>query len=238
MSRPEARPSLQAGDALLILDVQNDFLPGGSLAVDEGDAVLAPLNRMIDAFTARGLPVYATRDWHPPDHMSFKAQGGPWPRHCIAGTAGAAFPAALRLPLVPQVPAVEGQKIKSDERRGRLAGELRDARRGGMQAQLQGVEVEAARGGDDDLAVEHAGLREALEQRVVQLREVAVEGAQVAALEEDICTVAEHDRAESVPLGLVEPARAGREAVGEPGEHGLDRRFHLALDRDRGKVIP
>lgn len=98
MSRPEARPSLQAGDALLILDVQNDFLPGGSLAVDEGDAVLAPLNRMIDAFTARGLPVYATRDWHPPDHMSFKAQGGPWPRHCIAGTAGAAFPAALRLP--------------------------------------------------------------------------------------------------------------------------------------------
>lgn len=95
---PAIRPAPAAGDALLILDVQNDFLPGGSLAVKEGDAVVAPLNRMIDAFRARGLPIYATRDWHPPDHMSFKAQGGPWPPHCIAGTVGADFPAALRLP--------------------------------------------------------------------------------------------------------------------------------------------
>ncbi|MHB1352437.1 MAG: isochorismatase family protein [Thiobacillus sp.] len=98
MSNPDTRPSPQAGDALLILDVQNDFLPGGSLAVYEGDAVVAPLNRMIDAYTARGLPVYVTRDWHPPDHRSFKAQGGPWPPHCIVGTPGAASPAALRLP--------------------------------------------------------------------------------------------------------------------------------------------
>lgn len=97
-TRPAIRPTPEAGDALLILDVQNDFLPGGSLAVKEGDAVVTPLNRMIDAFRARGLPIYATRDWHPPDHMSFEAQGGPWPPHCIAGTAGAGFPAALHLP--------------------------------------------------------------------------------------------------------------------------------------------
>lgn len=89
---------LQAGDALLIVDVQNDFLPGGSLAVPDGDAVLEPLNRWIARFTTAGLPVVATRDWHTPDHCSFAAQGGPWPPHCVAGSDGARFPAALKLP--------------------------------------------------------------------------------------------------------------------------------------------
>src|SRR5512139_60505 len=89
---------LQAGDALLIVDVQNDFLPGGALAVAEGDAVIAPLNRCIAAFARNSLPVYASRDWHPPDHCSFAAQGGPWPPHCVAGSHGAEFAAALALP--------------------------------------------------------------------------------------------------------------------------------------------
>jgi nicotinamidase/pyrazinamidase len=89
---------LQEGDALLIVDVQNDFLPGGSLAVPEGDAVIAPLNRCIAAFARHKLPVYATRDWHPPDHCSFAAQGGAWPPHCVAGSHGAEFAAALALP--------------------------------------------------------------------------------------------------------------------------------------------
>lgn len=89
---------LQAGDALLIVDVQNDFLPGGSLAVPDGGAVLEPLNRWIARFTTAGLPVVATRDWHTPDHCSFAAQGGPWPPHCVAGSDGARFPAALKLP--------------------------------------------------------------------------------------------------------------------------------------------
>ena len=92
------RGKLQAGDALLIVDVQNDFLPGGSLAVPRGDEVVPALNRTIDAFEAQGLPVYATRDWHPEAHCSFRAQGGPWPPHCVADTRGAAFAATLRLP--------------------------------------------------------------------------------------------------------------------------------------------
>jgi len=86
------------GDALLIVDVQNDFLPGGSLAVPEGDRVVPVLNRYIRDFTAAGLPVYATRDWHPEGHCSFAAQGGPWPPHCRAGTRGAAFAPGLKLP--------------------------------------------------------------------------------------------------------------------------------------------
>jgi nicotinamidase/pyrazinamidase len=88
----------QPGDALLIVDVQNDFLPDGSLAVAHGDAVVPLLNRTIAQFEAQSLPVYATRDWHPEAHCSFHAQGGPWPPHCVAGTPGAAFAAALKLP--------------------------------------------------------------------------------------------------------------------------------------------
>ena len=86
------------GDALLVVDVQKDFLPGGALAVPEGDAVIPPLNEALRAFSEAGLPIFATRDWHPPDHCSFVEQGGLWPLHCVAGTSGAAFPNSLRLP--------------------------------------------------------------------------------------------------------------------------------------------
>lgn len=91
-------PSPRPGDALLVVDVQNDFLPGGQLAVPGGDEVIAPLNAAIAVFSAAGLPVFATRDWHPPNHCSFRQHGGIWPPHCVAGSAGAAFPAALALP--------------------------------------------------------------------------------------------------------------------------------------------
>jgi len=89
---------LQVGDALVIVDVQLDFLPGGRLVVPHGDEVVAVLNGYIAAFRQRGLPIVATRDWHPPDHCSFQAQGGPWPRHCVAGSQGAGFATLLELP--------------------------------------------------------------------------------------------------------------------------------------------
>ena len=93
-----SRWQLQPGDMLLVTDIQNDFLPGGRLAVAGGDEVVPVLNRYIGAFLAQGLPVYATRDWHPDGHCSFHPQGGPWPVHCVAGTPGAAFAATLVLP--------------------------------------------------------------------------------------------------------------------------------------------
>lgn len=89
---------LGQGDALLIVDLQVDFLPGGSLGVPHGDQVIAPINRLVALYRAHALPVYASRDWHPEAHCSFAAQGGPWPPHCVAGTAGAAFSADLQLP--------------------------------------------------------------------------------------------------------------------------------------------
>jgi len=90
--------TLGAGDALLIVDVQRDFLPGGSLAVPAGDAVVPVLNRYIAAARRARLPVLASRDWHPGNHCSFRARGGPWPEHCVAGTPGAEFAPGLELP--------------------------------------------------------------------------------------------------------------------------------------------
>jgi nicotinamidase/pyrazinamidase len=90
--------NLQAGDTLLIVDLQEDFLPGGALGVPHGDEVVAAMNGYLQRFTERRLPIVATRDWHPPDHCSFSARGGPWPPHCIAGTRGAAFAHGLQLP--------------------------------------------------------------------------------------------------------------------------------------------
>jgi len=87
--------SMTAQDSLLIVDVQNDFCPGGSLAIPAGDAVVPVLNRWIAQ--GAGLTV-ASRDWHPPDHMSFSQQGGTWPAHCIQNTPGADFHRDLRLP--------------------------------------------------------------------------------------------------------------------------------------------
>lgn len=84
--------------ALIVTDVQNDFLPGGSLAVPRGDEVIPPLNACIELFRRAALPIFATRDWHPPGHCSFAERGGPWPVHCVAGTPGAGFAHALALP--------------------------------------------------------------------------------------------------------------------------------------------
>jgi nicotinamidase/pyrazinamidase len=86
------------GDALLVVDVQRDFLPGGALAVPHGDAVIPALNRWLARAQRAGAPVFASRDWHPADHCSFTARGGPWPPHCIAGSAGAQLASELHLP--------------------------------------------------------------------------------------------------------------------------------------------
>ena len=71
--------------ALILVDIQNDFCPGGALAVHEGDQIIPVVNRLIPRFPL----VIATQDWHPGDHCSFKAQGGPWPPHCVQGSRGA-----------------------------------------------------------------------------------------------------------------------------------------------------
>jgi nicotinamidase/pyrazinamidase len=86
-----------AQDALIVVDVQNDFCPGGALAVAEGDQVVAVLNRLMREFDDAGAPVVATRDWHPQRTVHFNTHGGVWPPHCIQDTVGAEFHSELAL---------------------------------------------------------------------------------------------------------------------------------------------
>ncbi|MCP4716361.1 MAG: isochorismatase family protein [Deltaproteobacteria bacterium] len=84
--------------ALLIIDLQVDFCPGGSLAVTDGDLIVPVINNYIELFRHKALPVLVTRDWHPENSMHFQQHGGQWPRHCRQNTPGAEFHPALRLP--------------------------------------------------------------------------------------------------------------------------------------------
>jgi len=84
--------------ALLIVDVQNDFCPGGSLAVPEGDKVVSRLNNYIKVFSKKKWPIFASRDWHTRQTRHFKQFGGPWPKHCVQNTRGAGFHPDLKLP--------------------------------------------------------------------------------------------------------------------------------------------
>lgn len=85
-------------DALVIVDVQNDFCPGGALGVPHGDEVVPVLNRYAERFSGAGAPVFASRDWHPARTRHFQAGGGVWPPHCVQGTPGAEFHPGLALP--------------------------------------------------------------------------------------------------------------------------------------------
>ncbi|WP_087037120.1 nicotinamidase [Thermococcus litoralis] len=82
-------------EALIIVDMQRDFMPGGALPVPEGDKIIPTIEELIKKFEQRGALIVATRDWHPPNHISFKEQGGPWPRHCVQNTEGAEIVVSL-----------------------------------------------------------------------------------------------------------------------------------------------
>lgn len=113
-------------DALIVVDVQNDFCPGGSLSVPEGDAVVPVLNRYLERASVAGIPIVASRDWHPQETAHFAAFGGTWPPHCVQGTPGAEFHADLRLPPETLI-ASKGMSAK-DEGYSALEGELPDGR--------------------------------------------------------------------------------------------------------------
>ena len=85
-------------DSLIVVDAQDDFLPGGSLPVPQGDQVIPVLNQYLAIAAARGIRIFASRDWHPLDTRHFIANGGIWPAHCVQGTHGAEFHRDLRLP--------------------------------------------------------------------------------------------------------------------------------------------
>lgn len=87
------------GDALIIVDVQSDFCPGGNSPVEDGDAIATRLSDTSMLFHANKGRIFASQEWHPTNHSSFRDNGGTWPTHCVRGTAGAAFHTNLRLPI-------------------------------------------------------------------------------------------------------------------------------------------
>jgi nicotinamidase/pyrazinamidase len=93
-----AIPKFQAGDLLLVVDVQKDFCPGGALPIERGDEVVPVLNDWTRTALIAGVPIYFSRDWHPKHHLSFQESGGHWPVHCLQDTDGARFHPALEVP--------------------------------------------------------------------------------------------------------------------------------------------
>jgi nicotinamidase/pyrazinamidase len=88
---------METKNALVIVDVQNDFCPGGALGVQDGDRIVPVLNKYIEKFAQAGLPIFFTRDWHPPRTTHFITDGGSWPPHCVQGSHGAEFHPKLQL---------------------------------------------------------------------------------------------------------------------------------------------
>ncbi|MCG5514821.1 MULTISPECIES: isochorismatase family protein [unclassified Ectothiorhodospira] len=112
MTDPHATP--RVGDALIIVDVQNDFCAGGQLALNDADAVVPVLNRWIAHARFLELPIFASRDWHPTGHLSFEERGGPWPPHCVQDTRGAAFHPDLELP-ADTIKVTKGVRFDQDQ---------------------------------------------------------------------------------------------------------------------------
>jgi nicotinamidase/pyrazinamidase len=106
--------ALRPDDALIVVDVQNDFCAGGALAIENAGDVIPVLNRWIAAAVARHVPIYVSRDWHPVGHISFEQQGGPWPPHCIQDSAGARFHPRLQLP-ASVVKITKGVRFDQDQ---------------------------------------------------------------------------------------------------------------------------
>jgi len=105
---------LHSGDALLLVDVQNDFCPGGALPIPDGDRVVPVLNRWLAAAREARLPIFASRDWHPFGHPSFVAEGGEWPPHCLQDSPGAAFHPGLEL-IGSVIVVIKGTRFDQDQ---------------------------------------------------------------------------------------------------------------------------
>ena len=111
--------------ALLLVDPQNDFFPGGAMGMPEGTNLVPIINTYIKHFTRQGWPILATRDWHAPNHSSFTEQGGPWPTHCVQGSRGAQFHSDLVMPPGMMVIS-KGTDPKKDARSGFEGSSLAD----------------------------------------------------------------------------------------------------------------
>lgn len=169
-------------EALIIIDVQKDFLPGGALAVPDGDQVIDPINALVA--DPRFAIVLATRDWHPADHHSFTDQGGPWPAHCVQGTSGAELSDRLDRDAIDAVidtgttPEAEGYSGFENE-------ELRELLR------LEQVQAVTIVGLATDVCVKHTAADALRETLRVTIEADAVRGIDAADSAEALRTLSE-----------------------------------------------
>jgi len=182
--------------ALLLVDLQNDFFPGGALPTPEGDTIVEPVNQLISMAQRKEQPIFATRDWHPENHCSFEEEGGPWPPHCIRGTEGAAFNREVDLPEDAEVIS-KAQSPERDAYSGfegtDLAARLKEADAsaivvGGLATDIcvkntvldaleEGFDVTVVREAISGVEAEPGDSREAV-------REMAEQGARILSIEE------------------------------------------------------
>jgi nicotinamidase/pyrazinamidase len=118
-------PQPDRQSALLLIDPQNDFFPGGAMGMPEGNNLIPTINTYIKHFSRQGWPILATRDWHSPNHSSFTEQGGPYPTHCVQGSRGAQFHSDLVMPPGMMVIS-KGTDPKKDARSGFEGSSLAD----------------------------------------------------------------------------------------------------------------
>lgn len=157
--------------ALLVIDVQRDFCGGGALAVPDGDAVVRVINDLAARADGAGLPIYASRDWHPPVTNHFNTSGGPWPEHCVAGTPGAEFHPDLRLPAGTVV--VSKGDLSGRDGYSAFDGHLDDGRPLAQALAEQGIERLIVGGLATDYCVKHS----VLDARALGLEVVVVQDA-------------------------------------------------------------
>jgi len=110
----DPREVVRSGDGLLVVDVQNDFCPGGALPIEDGDGIIPVINYWLAVARDRKIPIYVSRDWHPVGHISFEKEGGEWPPHCLQGTVGAEFHPKLTL-IGDEVLITKGVRFDQDQ---------------------------------------------------------------------------------------------------------------------------
>lgn len=170
---------MQRDAALIVVDVQNDFCPGGALAVKDGDRVVPVLNRYIEKFAAAGLPIVATRDWHPLKTKHFKDGGGIWPPHCVQGSDGGKFHPGLAIG-DRVVIASKGESPEADSYSG-FDAVIGDGRRLGDFLRGRGVKCIYVGGLATDYCVKHTVLDGLKEGFKVVLLEDAIRGVNLQA---------------------------------------------------------
>lgn len=110
----DPRETIRPGDGFLVVDIQNDFCPGGSLPIENGDKIIPVVNYWLAVARDRKIPIYVSRDWHPSGHISFEKAGGDWPPHCLQDTLGAEFHPKLTL-IGDEVIITKGVRFDQDQ---------------------------------------------------------------------------------------------------------------------------